>query len=71
MVNLGLDTDAMMMKIEDVIIKTIISIENKMFKACEKYVPYRNNCFQLFGFDILIDSKLDPWLIEVSILRNI
>lgn len=63
--NLGLDVDKMMMKIEDVLIKTIISIENKMFNACEKYVPFRNNCFQLLGFDILIDSKLNPWLIEV------
>ena len=64
--NLGLDPDLMMMRIEDVIIKTIISIEDKLYKASEKYVPFRNNCFQLLGFDILIDSKLNPWLIEVT-----
>ena len=31
------------------------------------YVPHRNNCFQLFGFDIMIDDKLNPWLLEVNL----
>ena len=64
---LGLDPDLMMMRIEDIIIKTIISIEHKVYKATEQYVPYRNNCFDFLGFDILIDSDLKPWLLEVHL----
>ena len=30
-------------------------------------VPHRNNCFQLFGFDIMIDDELNPWLLEVNL----
>lgn len=35
------------------------------------HVPYRNNCFQLFGFDILIDSNLKPWLLEVNLAPSL
>lgn len=64
---LGIDDQSLFRKIEDVIIKSIISAEPILNNAFEMFVPHRNNCFELLGFDILIDSNLNPWLLEVNL----
>lgn len=33
----------------------------------QMFVPYRNNCYEVFGFDIMIDDTLKPWLLEVNL----
>lgn len=54
-------------KIKEIVIKTIISAESKIYAGYKMHVPYRNNCFELLGFDILIDDNFAPWLLEVNL----
>ena len=63
----GFKSHEVFARIEDVVIKTILSIESMVYAATIAQVHHPDCCFDLFGFDILLDSKLKPWVLEVNL----
>src|ERR1700685_608324 len=54
-------------RIYDIIIKSIIAGEHYVNASIKKYNLHRRNCFEVFGYDVIIDSELKPWLLEVNL----
>ena len=65
--DIGIDMKLMWSKIYDLIIKSVISVEEKILSSIKKYCSHKNNCFEILGYDVLIDSELKPWLLEVNL----
>jgi len=63
----GLDSKPVWEKIKDMVIKTMISAEHVMWPLARTNLASQYNCYELFGFDFLLDADLKPWLIEVNI----
>ena len=59
---------------KDVVIKTLISI-HPILKHNYRSFFYNHTrgsaCFEILGFDVLLDRKLKAWLVEVGIIRAV
>ncbi|XP_061698579.1 tubulin polyglutamylase TTLL4 isoform X2 [Syngnathoides biaculeatus] len=54
-------------KIKDIVIKTIIASEPYVNSLLKMHVRTPYSCHELFGFDIMLDENLKPWILEVNI----
>ena len=60
----GVNISKLRGQIHDILIKTLIAGEPNILSKVNQ--AGRPACFELFGYDIFLDAKLKPWLIEVG-----
>ncbi|NXU21459.1 TTL13 polyglutamylase, partial [Pardalotus punctatus] len=63
------DTTKLWADIDDIVIKTLISAHAVVKHHYQSCFPNHTTCcacFEILGFDILLDRRLKPWLLEVN-----
>ncbi|XP_069373287.1 tubulin polyglutamylase ttll6 [Paralichthys olivaceus] len=67
--SISCNTEKMWSDIEDVIIKTLISAHPTLkhnYHTCFPNHTSGSACFEILGFDVLLDHRLRPWVLEVN-----
>lgn len=66
----GMPADDVKRRIGDVIVKTLLPAQSDVLHKYTSLYPRRDApgdsaCFEVLGFDVMIDADLKPWIIEV------
>eukprot|EP01029_Cantina_marsupialis_P010252 TRINITY_DN23327_c0_g1_i1.p1 TRINITY_DN23327_c0_g1~~TRINITY_DN23327_c0_g1_i1.p1 ORF type:complete len:834 (+),score=164.25 TRINITY_DN23327_c0_g1_i1:175-2676(+) len=67
MANEGKNVSSLKQKLEDLVLKTFISCESSIVTSVRNDQKYRNSCYEIFGLDVMLDTKMKMWLVEVNI----
>lgn len=62
-----MDVEKIKRDMQDIVVKTLLSVEAQIYEMSRANVSNRYSCYELFGFDVLLDSSFKPWLLEVNI----
>jgi tubulin polyglutamylase TTLL6/13 len=58
-----------MSDIKDTIVKSLLVVQPSLahtYRSCQPDDVENSMCFEILGFDIFLDNKLKPWILEVN-----
>ena len=62
----GLDWNSVWREIQSLCVKTVLAGHYEMVSAYEASPVSHYSCYKLFGFDVIIDQNIKPWILEVN-----
>ena len=62
----GIEFEPVFAQIKDLVIKSLLSVDQHIAPTLGGHANSRNACFEMFSFDIMLDEKMKAWVIKTS-----